>query len=219
MGRPKRIQIGQCNRSGVNTGLRAAEMLGLRWTDVSFEKRTIAVNNTQVIVKGRTGAGENRYTVISQESAKTAARERTIPMNQKAFAALQDLYSVTGQNEYVLTSKNGTPLTPGYLDRMFRKIASYAGMDEEKVFGLHSTQHSFACRLFENGVDVKTVSTILGHADVGVTYNTYIHLLKNQQQTAVDILDQIWRLNHRSTILWRWFFFTAENIKSNVSLI
>lgn len=92
-------------------------------------------------------------------------------------------------------------------------------MDEEKVFGLHSTQHSFACRLFENGVDVKTVSTILGHADVGVTYNTYIHLLKNQQQTAVDILDQIWRLNHRSTILWRWFFFTAENIKSNVSLI
>lgn len=65
-------------------------MLGLRWTDVSFEKRTIAVNNTQVIVKGRTGAGENRYTVISQESAKTAARERTIPMNQKAFAALQD---------------------------------------------------------------------------------------------------------------------------------
>lgn len=165
-------------------------MLGLRWTDVSFEKRTI-VNNTRVIVKDRTGESENHYTVISQESAKTAAGERTIPMNKKAFAALQDLYSITGQNEYVLTSKNGTPLTPRYLDRMFRKIATYAGMDEEKVFGLHSMRHSFACRLFENGVDAKTVSTILGHADVGVTYNTYIHLLKNQQQTAVDILDQI----------------------------
>ena len=74
---------------------------------------------------------------------------------------------------------------------MFRKIAVYAGMEESKVFGLHAMRHSFACRLFENGVDVKTVSTILGHADVGVTYNTYIHLLKNQQQTAVDILDRI----------------------------
>ena len=184
-------RLGSAIVLGFNTGLRAAEMLGLRWTDVSFEKRTIAVNNTRVIVKDRTGASENHYTVISQESAKTAAGERTIPMNKKAFAALQDLYSITGQNEYVLTSQNGTPLTPRYLDRMFRKIAAYAGMGEEKVFGLHSMRHSFACRLFENGVDVKTVSTILGHADVGVTYNTYIHLLKNQQQTAVDILDQI----------------------------
>lgn len=184
-------RLGSAIVLGFNTGLRAAEMLGLKWSDISFENRTISVNSTRVIVKDRTGSSETHYTVIDQQSTKTTAGERTIPMNQKAFAALQDLHSITGECTYVLSSKNGTPLTPRYLDRMFRKIAVYAGMEESKVFGLHAMRHSFACRLFENGVDVKTVSTILGHADVGVTYNTYIHLLKNQQQTAVDILDRI----------------------------
>jgi site-specific recombinase XerD len=45
--------------------------------------------------------------------------------------------------------------------------------------------------LFKKGVDVKTVSELLGHKDVAVTYNTYIHLIKEQKQQAVDILDTL----------------------------
>lgn len=191
-GNGKRIyRLGSAIILGFNTGLRSAEMLGLKWSDVSFDDRTITINGTRVLVKDRTGASDNHYITIEQDSAKTNAGERVVPMNQKAFAALQDLYSVTGKYEYVLSAENGSPLYPRYLDRLFRKIAKYAGFEDDKVYGLHAMRHSFACRLFENKVDVKTVSTLLGHADVGVTYNTYIHLLKNQKQVAVDILDTI----------------------------
>lgn len=184
-------RLGSAIVLGFNTGMREAELLGLKWSDVNFEKREISVNSTRVIVKDRSANSKTHYTVISQESTKTDAGERKIPINDKAFSALQDLYSITGNCTYVLSTKNGTPLNPRYLDRMLRKIAVYAGMDESKIFGPHSMRHSFASRLFENNVDIKVISTILGHADISITYNTYIHLLKNQQQIAVDILDRI----------------------------
>ncbi|MGN0403163.1 MAG: tyrosine-type recombinase/integrase, partial [Acetatifactor sp.] len=80
---------------------------------------------------------------------------------------------------------DGKALSPRYLDRMLRKIAVLAGFSEERIYGLHSLRHSFASRLFENGEDVKTVSEILGHSDITITYNTYIHLINDQKKTAI----------------------------------
>ena len=76
-------------------------------------------------------------------------------------------------------------MTPRYLDRMFRKIAVAAGFEENKIYGLHSLRHTFASRLFANGEDVKTVSELLGHSDITITYNTYIHLINQQKKTAI----------------------------------
>ena len=76
-------------------------------------------------------------------------------------------------------------MTPRYLDRMLRKIAVAAGFSEDKVYGLHALRHTFASRLFSAGEDVKTVSELLGHSDITITYNTYIHLINEQKRKAV----------------------------------
>lgn len=111
-------------------------------------------------------------------------------MNNEAFEALTQLHEVTGAFTNVLSGEKGNPITPRYPDRLFRKIAISAGFPEEKVYGLHSLRHTFASRLFENGEDVKTVSEILGHSDITITYNTYIHLIADQKKTAISNLNQ-----------------------------
>ena len=169
----------------LNTGLRMAELLALKWTEVDFERRMVVVNATRVIVKDRANDAERKYTVIEQDSAKTAMSIREIDMNDACYEALMRLKEITGMFDYVLSTKDGNPMTPRYLDRMLRKIAVAAGFSEDKVYGLHALRHTFASRLFAAGEDVKTVSELLGHSDITITYNTYIHLINEQKRKAV----------------------------------
>ena len=163
-----------------------AELLALKWTDVDFERRRVVVNATRVIVKDRADNAEHKYTVIEQDSAKTATSIREIDMNDACYEALMRLKEITGKFDYVLSTKDGNPMTPRYLDRMLRKIAVAAGFSEDKVYGLHALRHTFASRLFAAGEDVKTVSELLGHSDITITYNTYIHLINEQKRKAVQ---------------------------------
>lgn len=182
-------RLGNIVKLTLNTGLRLGELLGLRWEDISFENRTITVSQTVVVVKDRNKDSENKYLSLTQDSAKTTSSERTIYMNDEAFEALTQLHEVTGTFTNVLSGEKGNPITPRYPDRLFRKIAISAGFPEEKVYGLHSLRHTFASRLFENGEDVKTVSEILGHSDITITYNTYIHLIADQKKAAIANLN------------------------------
>lgn len=182
-------RLGGVVKLALNSGLRLGELLGLRWEDVSFDNRTITVAQTIVVVKNRDNKSEAKYLSVTQDSAKTQTSERTIYMNDEAFDALTKLYAVTGQCTHVLSDESGKPIPPRYLDRLFRKIAVAAGFPEDKIYGLHSLRHTFASRLFENGVDVKTVSEILGHSDVTITYNTYIHLIAEQKKSAIASLN------------------------------
>lgn len=183
----KRIyRLGDAIIVDLNTGLRLAELLALKWTEVDFDNRKVIVNATRVIVKDRTDGAEKKYVVIEQDSAKSATSMREIDMNDACFEALARLKEVTGQFEYVLSTRDGNPLLPRYLDRMLRKIAVAAGLPAEKVYGLHALRHTFASRLFAAGEDVKTVSELLGHSDITITYNTYIHLINEQKKKAVQ---------------------------------
>ena len=169
----------------LNTGLRMAELLALKWTEVDFERRRVVVNATRVIVKDRDDNAEHKYTVIEQDSAKSATSIREVDMNDACYDALMRLKEITGEYDYVLSTKDGKPLSPRYLDRMLRKIAVASEFQEDKIYGLHALRHTFASRLFAAGEDVKTVSELLGHSDITITYNTYIHLINEQKRKAV----------------------------------
>jgi site-specific recombinase XerD len=84
-----------------------------------------------------------------------------------------------------MTTKNGTHVSPRNIDRIFRRIAVAAGFPEEKIYGIHALRHTFATLLLTNDVDIKTVSELLGHSDVTITYNTYIHVIKEQKRKAL----------------------------------
>lgn len=183
-------RLGNAIPLALNTGLRLAELVGLKWEDVSLEDRILTVSETRVVVKDRSGKSGNKYITIEQDSAKSESSERTLYLNDEALAALSQLHGVTGGFKYVLSTEDGKALNPRYLDRMLRKITVLAGFPEEKIYGLHSLRHTFASRLFENGEDVKTVSEILGHSDITITYNTYIHLIADQKKTAIANLNK-----------------------------
>lgn len=159
-----------------DTGLRVSELCALRWrTDVNWDSRTITVSRNMVNVKNRDESDLRHRVQLPQNSTKSAAGRRTLVLNDVAFEALSQLHKLTGKSEYVLSTKNGKPVSPRNLDRLFRCVQSRVGIPQNEQAGLHSLRHTFATRLFDNGVDIKTISRLLGHSDVTVTMKTYVH--------------------------------------------
>jgi len=175
----------------INTGLRLSELLALQWErDIDFKNRTVTVHTNVVSVKDR--SKETGYKILEQDSVKTdAGQDRTIPLNDDAIAALLDIRQVTGEKKYVMTTAGDKLMRPADLDQMFRRIAVASGMPEEKIYGVHSLRHTFATLLLSNDVDIKTVSKLLGHSDVTITYNTYIHVIKEQEAKALDAIPKL----------------------------
>lgn len=177
----------------INTGLRMGELLALKWDeDIDFENKTLTVHKNISLVKNRKEDPEKKYELLLQDSVKTdAGQDRSIPLNEQAINALLDLKSVTGNSPFVMTTKNETHVSPRNIDRIFRRIAKAAGFEEEKIFGVHSLRHTFATLLLSNGVEIKTVSELLGHSDVTITYNTYIHVIKDQKRKALAAIPNL----------------------------
>lgn len=177
----------------INTGLRMGELLALRWKeDIDFETKTLTVHNNIAFVKDRADDAKKNYKILEQDSVKTdAGQDRSVPLNAAAIAALLDIRQVTGDCEYVMSTKNDTLVTPRNVDRIFRRICKAAGFPEEKIYGIHALRHTFATLLLTNGVEIKTVSELLGHSDVTITYNTYIHVIKEQKRKALDTIPEI----------------------------
>ena len=170
------------------TGMRRGELLGLKWKDIDFDNKTVKISNSVVSVKNRSNTAKTKYVLIEQNSTKTSSGDRIIPLNLKAVDALQEIRKINTNSEYVMSNGNGNIINPRNFDRMFRNILNRCGIEP---CGVHALRHTFASMLFKKGVDVKTVSELLGHADVKITYNTYIHLIKEQKQQAVALLDEL----------------------------
>ena len=175
----------------INTGLRASEVLALKWkADIDLENRILTVHNNVVFVKDR--EKEKGYKLLEQDTVKTdAGQDRAIPLNDAAYNALLNLQKLTGEKTWVLTTRNNTQMKPRQLDQMFRRIAVASELPEEKIYGVHALRHTFATLLLTNGVEIKTVSELLGHSDVTITYNTYIHVIKEQKAKALDAIPSL----------------------------
>ena len=170
------------------TGMRIAELLGLKWSNVNFDNETIKIEKSLVLVKNRDEKIPKKYIAIKQDSTKTDASERIIYLNDTALSALKELHKITGKYEYVMTTTKNQIIVAKNIDRMLRNILIKCNIDP---CGVHALRHSYASMLFRKGVDVKTVSELLGHSDVAFTYNVYIHLIKEQKQEAVKKLDGV----------------------------
>lgn len=177
----------------INTGLRLGELLGLQWErDVDLENKTITVHTNMAIVKDRSKDAEKKYKFIEQDSVKTdAGQDRSILLNDEAYNAILDLHAKTGEKKYVMTNGKGKLIRPRQLDQMFRRIAVATGLDEDKIYGVHALRHTFATLLLYNDVDIKVVSKLLGHSDVAITYNTYIHVIKDHERKALEAIPSL----------------------------
>ena len=172
----------------INTGLRLGELTALDWSDIDFEKKTLYVHKTAVMITNRDKDGNpvKGVSQIIQESPKTSKSIRRVPLNKKAFAAVERLKEQAKDSPYVFPTQTGARLVMASLEKQYGTITSHC---EIEGTSFHSLRHTFATRLFEKGADVKEVSTLLGHSNVTITYNTYIHIIESHKSDVTGLLD------------------------------
>jgi len=172
-----------------NTGLRAGEALALTWDNVDLNQRLIHVRKNASCVKNRENEGNGKKYKIIITTVKTKCGNRTIPLNDKAYAALQWLRRNQDENhivsEYVDCTEKGEILSQKNLPKILKDLLKAAEVPYKNV---HSFRHTFATNLIESGVDVKVVSQLLGHSSVKVTYDIYVHPRIDQAVDAVNRL-------------------------------
>jgi integrase len=113
---------------------------------------------------------------------------RNIPLNETAQQAIKRLCDQHPDSPYIVCAQNGDVLPPQQYQRSFYRILKNCGLPK---YGVHSLRHTFATHLINSGVDPKTVSTLLGHASVRITLDTYVHATYETKKEAVDALDNI----------------------------
>ncbi len=174
----------------LNTGIRLAEATALQWErDIDLDNRLLYVHKTVVTVKNREADAKKKSITKEQDSTKSeAGQNRVIPLNDDALFAFKSLQAKTGKSPYVFATKDGTRKSARDIDKIVRRVEKRAGLPDEKIYGPHALRHTFATLLLASGTDIKLVSELLGHADVGITYNTYIHVIKEQKAKAVASL-------------------------------
>lgn len=178
----------------VHTGLRCGEFLALKWSDIDFESRIVTVNKNLSMVYDRDKDGVRiKHKKARIKCTKTASGNRIVPLNTKAIAALNSLKAVYREMDIVSNSvavtRKGTTLSSDQLRRVLRRVLAYAGID--KPFTLHQLRHTFATQALNAGIPITVVSKWLGHANISVTYNTYIHVLESAEAAAVELLEAI----------------------------
>lgn len=178
----------------VHTGLRCGEFLALKWSDIDFESRIVTVNKNLSMVYDRDKDGVRiKHKKARIKCTKTASGNRFVPLNTKAIAALNSLKAVYREmdivSDSVAVTRKGTTLSSDQLRRVLRRVLAYAGID--KPFTLHQLRHTFATQALNAGIPITVVSKWLGHANISVTYNTYIHVLESAEAAAVELLEAI----------------------------
>lgn len=150
------------------TGLRIGELCALRWEDVDFINRNMRVSRTVSRIQDvNRSAGAKTKVVI--EKPKTRHSTRIIPLSSFLFEYLQK-YRKQG-SDYILT---GEPflMEPRRLFGAYKRLLNQCDLQK---YNFHALRHTFATRCIESGVDIKSLSEILGHADVQITLNRYVH--------------------------------------------
>ena len=178
----------------VHTGLRCGEFLALKWSDIDFESRIVTVNKNLSMIYDRDKDGVRiKHKKARIKCTKTASGNRFVPLNTKAIAALNSLKAVYREmdivSDSVAVTRKGTTLSSDQLRRVLRRVLAYAGID--KPFTLHQLRHTFATQALNAGIPITVVSKWLGHANISVTYNTYIHVLESAEAAAVELLEAI----------------------------
>lgn len=175
----------------LGTGLREGEALALRWSNVNFRERTAKVTETVVRI---TGQG------LTFTDPKTKKSRRVVPLPKELAAVLRlhrihqakerlkagDKYQ---NNDLVFCTDIGRPIEARNLIRVFHRIRDKLGFSKDLT--VHSLRHTFATRLLEERIDLKTVSELLGHKDISTTGNIYAHVMPRLKTGAADKMNEL----------------------------
>mgnify|MGYP002533588767 FL=1 len=160
------------------TGLRRGELLALQWDDLDFKTGTLTVNKQVYEVKGQ----------LQVSVPKTRASIRRLVLPPGVVEVLR-AYRETVDSRWMFPSpvKEDVPMTPGAVRRRLQIILERAGC---KRIRFHDLRHTFATLSLENGMDVKTLSAMLGHVSAATTLDIYTHVTGDMQTEAASKIDR-----------------------------
>ena len=152
------------------TGLRRGELLGLKWNDIDLDKGVIHVRRQVLRQNGE----------VVEAPLKTKNSYRNIAIGVDAIKVLKGMEQ---KDEYVFPSPFGGPMSPDSVLHMFQRVLKRAGLERIRF---HDLRHTFSVLALQNGVDVKTLSAMLGHYSAGFTLDTYAHVTTSMQKQAAN---------------------------------
>ena len=180
----------------LGTGLRQGELLALKWSDIDFANNTVSVSKSIKLVYIVDKDG-NRKSSILEQTPKTKSSIRTIPVPSNIIDELKlykkeqekksesELYK---DNDIIFADDTGNYLDSRYLSKRYTKLLKEAEIDYKKF---HSLRHTYATRLFEAGIPIKTVQVLMGHSDIKTTMNIYTHVMPEEKTKAVEKLNSL----------------------------
>lgn len=163
-------------------GLRIGEVCALAWEDIDWEKNILHVRHTVSRIN-RNIENDARSTMLIIDRPKTKASFRDIPLCSKLISVLAALKK-QASSSYVISNR-AQFISPRTYEYRYHKLLRASGVAD---INYHALRHTFATRCIEAGVDVKSLSEILGHADASITLNTYVHSSMERKRIQLEKL-------------------------------
>lgn len=162
------------------SGMRIGEICALTWEDIDTDSGIINIRRT--IQRIYTIEDDIRKTEVILDTPKTKNSIREIPMNRDLLKMLKPIKKIANPSFYLLTNE-AKPTEPRTYRAYYKNLMQALDIPELKFHGL---RHSFATRCIESKCDYKTVSVLLGHANISTTLNLYVHPNLEQKTKAID---------------------------------
>ena len=151
------------------TGLRIGELCSLKWGHIDLKDRVLRVKQTMQRIKNLSGEGGTKTKIVIT-SPKSEKSMREIPIPEFLMPPLQKFAGEP--NAYILTGSPDKFTEPRTMQKRFKAYLKASGVEDANF---HATRHTFATRAVELGFDVKSLSELLGHANVNTTLMLYVH--------------------------------------------
>ena len=164
------------------SGIRVGELCALTWDDISLENNMIHIHRTMQRIQ--TPDGKTKTAILIAEP-KSQCSIRDIPI---VGTLREKLMQQTVKEGYVLTGSKNKYVEPRTMQNRFKAIVEHCGIRDAHF---HTLRHTFATRCIEAGFDVKSLSEILGHANVSITLNRYVHPSMELKQKNMDRLSEL----------------------------
>ncbi len=168
----------------IYTGLRIGEICALAWEDVDLKNNIIHVRHTVARVKDN--SSERGGTKLIIDLPKTKSSTRDIPISSCLLPFLHEMKEKS-KSRYVV-SETSKFVSPRTYDYRYHKLLETCGIPP---INYHALRHTFATRCIQAGVDVKSLSEILGHSNVGITLNTYVHSSMEMKRSQIEKLNAL----------------------------
>ena len=166
------------------TGIRLGELCALKWSDFSMAEHKMHICRTMQRLQTKESIHKAK-TYIDISTPKSDCSIRTIPIPHQIFGLLQKSYV---ENAYLLTGSIKEFVEPRTMENRFKRILADCHISDANF---HALRHTFATRCVEVGFDLKSLSEILGHANVSITLDRYVHPTMELKQENMNRLSEL----------------------------